>query len=115
MCVMWTQDFVKCLEDSTSTHSFVDEANAIKEKHLPVRLYKYRYDNDPSRDNLRTDSVWMASPESYNDPYDSWLNLSVDMLEVLLQARLVDPFVAAAELQGVISEQDIEKAKKNIR
>jgi len=112
---MWIQDFVGCLEDSTSVHSRVDEANAIKEQHLPARVYKYRYDNDYSRLNLRTGTVWMASPESYNDPYDSWLNLSVDILKILLEARLVDQFAAAAKLTGTISEREIEKAKKSIR
>jgi Protein of unknown function (DUF2971) len=112
---MWTDDFVKCLEESTVGRSRVEEAAAIKEQHLPKRVYKFRFDNKYSRDNLQTDTVWMASPETYNDPYDSSLSLPVDTLRVLIEAALVDRFVAAAKLEKFISSQEIENAKKGPR
>jgi len=110
---MWTKNLVSCLEESTAGHPRVDEAIAIKEQHLPKRVYKYRCDTGYARDVLNADSVWMASPETYNDPYDSRLTFPLDALLALLEAALVDPFVAATKLKGVISPEEIENAKKS--
>jgi hypothetical protein len=110
---MWTKDFVSCLEESTAGYPRVDEAIAIKEQHLPKRIYKYRCDTDYARDCLKTDTVWMASPESYNDPYDCSLTFPLDTLLALLEARMVDPFIKAAKLEGLISAGEIESAKKS--
>jgi hypothetical protein len=108
---MWTKDFVSCLEESTAGHPRVDEAIAIKEQHLPKRVYKYRCDTDYSRDGLKTNTVWMASPESYNDPYDCSLTFPLDTLLTLLEARLVDPFVAPLSYRG-LSHQKRSRAQK---
>ncbi len=87
---------------------------ALKQLNLPAKIYKYRDDTTSyARDNLRTDTVWMASPESYNDPYDSVLTFPIDMLHTLLEASLVERFVAATKLSGLISPQAIEDAKKS--
>ena len=64
---------------------------------------------------METDTVWMTSPESYNDPYDSSLNLPIDTLNVQIEVALVDRFVAATKLEGLISKQGIEDAQKSLR
>jgi hypothetical protein len=85
---MWREDFVRCLEESTTANPRVAEAIGIKEQHLPERIYKYRCDTDRSRNGLKTDTVWMASPESYNDPYDSSLVLPLATFRDLLEGAL---------------------------
>ena len=112
---MWKDDFFRYLAESTTERSYVEEALALKDLHLPTRIYKYRCDTDYSRDNLKTDTVWMASPESYNDPYDCALLLPPDTLLRLIEASVVDPFVAATKLEGIIPRAEIEKAKKSAR
>jgi len=57
----------------------------------------------------------MASPESYNDPYDCWLSFPGDTLLSLLEAALVNPFIAATKMQELISPREIESAKKSPR
>ena len=43
----------------------------IKYQNRPKSIFKYRCNNEKSRYNLENDFVWVCSPTSYNDPYDS--------------------------------------------
>jgi len=117
MCEMpideWTRDFIDCFEGSTLSQPRLAEALAIKEQHLPKRIYKYRRDCVNSRRNLEADTVWLSSPDSYNDPYDCWFRLSRDDLLATVNKRLVDVLVTGNKLQGVVSAEQIENAKRN--
>jgi hypothetical protein len=104
---MWITDFVKCLEESTLAHPRINEALAIKQQHLPKRIYKYRRDCANSRHNLKTDTVWLSSPESYNDPYDCWLTMSDDLLATLIDKRLVDVFANTYKLPNIVGAERI--------
>ena len=110
---MWKRDFVNCLEGSTLGHPRIEEALAIKQEHLPRHIYKYRRDCRNSRNNLTTDTVWLSSPESYNDPYDCLFTLSDDHVLTALKNALVDDFVRTNKLQDVVSREQIESAKKS--
>ena len=91
----------------------MDEALTIKQQHLPKYVYKYRRDCECSRSNLKTDTVWFCSPDSYNDPYDCAFKLSDDRVRVVLESRLVPTFVTVYGLQGVVSAAQIEDAKNS--
>jgi hypothetical protein len=106
----WKRKFVEMLEGSTLGQSRVDDAIALKEQHLPRRIYKYRRDCAESRDCLRTDSVWMASPNSYNDPYDCSIMLPSTPLKRLLEARLVKVLIKAHKLHEHLSSEQINNA-----
>jgi len=110
---MWIRDFVDCLKGSTLGQPRFEEALSIKQQHLPKRIYKYRRDCSDSRRNLETDTVWLSSPDSCNDPYDCWIRLSKDDLLATLSKRLVDALVTGNKLQGVVSAEQIENAKRN--
>src|ERR1035438_4158766 len=108
---MWTKDFIACLEKSTIAHPTVEEALAIKQQHLPKRIYKYRQVCPYHINNLETDTVWLSSPESFNDPYDCWLTLADNLVSTLIERRLLDAFVKANKLQTVLPPAQIEEAK----
>ena len=110
---MWITDLVNCLEASTPAHPLLDKVLAIKQQHLPTRIYKYRRDCPYHLDNLKTDTVRLSSPESVNDPYDCWFKVSPDLVARLLEKRLVNVFVTAYNLQNVIGEEQIENAKQS--
>jgi hypothetical protein len=97
---MWREDFVRCLEESTTVNSCVAEAIGVKERHLPKRIYKYRYDTDRARTSLKAGTVWMASPESYNDPYDSSLFFPLETLESLIESSLAAKIEQAGHSVG---------------
>ena len=42
----------------------------MKDKHLPNSIFKYREVNDNSLKNLEEDTIWLADPSNFNDPYD---------------------------------------------
>jgi Protein of unknown function (DUF2971) len=89
------------------------EALDIKQQNLPKRIYKYRCDCKYSLDNLKNNTVWLGSPDSYNDPYDCAFKLSDDRLVAALKRRLVDAFVGSYQLQNVVSTEQIENAKNS--
>jgi Protein of unknown function (DUF2971) len=110
---MWRHKFVECLEGSTLRNSRMAGALAIKQQNLPKRIYKYRCDCKYSLDNLKNNTVWLGSPDSYNDPYDCAFKLSDDGLVAALKKRLVDAFVGSYQLQNVVSAEQINNAKNN--
>jgi hypothetical protein len=109
----WKEEFEKILEGSTLGSSRFEEAITFKQQYLPKRIYKYRKDCPESRDCLETNSVWMASPDSYNDPYDCSIMLPSATLKKLLEARLVKKIVQAHNLQNHLSPEQIEEALKS--
>jgi hypothetical protein len=108
---MWLQEFVQCLEGSKAKQSRIEDAIAIKGRNLPKRIYKYRALSDYSRQNLETDTVWLCSPDAYNDPYDCAYKLLHQPVVVALKRRLVDAFVKSYAVQDVITQKQIEDAK----
>jgi len=111
---MWTDDFIACLEKSTTAQPSVQEALAIKDRHLPKRIYKYRRVCPNHISNFRSDTVRLSSPESFNDPYDCWLTLADDMVATLIERRVLDAFVKANKLQNVIPQTQIDNARKSV-
>lgn len=56
----------------------IEGAMRLKHKDIPTRLFKYRsceVNVKPDRvfafENFRDDTAWFASPDSFNDPYDT--------------------------------------------
>jgi hypothetical protein len=85
---MWIQELVNCLEGATLKHPRTEEVIALKQPHLPKRIYKYRCDSTYARENLKTDTVWMASPDTYNDPYDCSFQVAEDEVVAALKMSL---------------------------
>jgi hypothetical protein len=110
---MWPQNFLTCFEESTLGHPRLEEALRIKEQHLPNRIYKYRRDSKESRLNLDNDTVWISSPDSYNDPYDCSFTVSEGRLVTAFNRAAVDSFVKTYKLQEVIPSGQLEKAKSS--
>jgi hypothetical protein len=90
---MWEEQFLRYLKGSTTLESHMEEAIALKRQHLPKTIYKYPSDNINARENLRSNTIWLASPESYNDPYDSLLRFSGPSMTSALEKGLIDPFI----------------------
>lgn len=108
----WLSDFVKCIEESTLKRSRMEEAWAMKATHLPNRLYKYRVDCANSRRNLQSDTVWLSSPDKYNDPYDCVFKVMEHSVVAAMNSALVDKFILSYRPQG-ISPSMIDAAKKS--
>jgi len=108
---MWISDFISCLEKSTVANPRLADALAIKEKHLPKRIYKYRSDDDFSRTNLRDDTVWICSPEAYNDPYDCLFTVAENDVMVAAKRSLVGYFAKIYKLHDILAPATIQLAE----
>jgi hypothetical protein len=85
----WLKQFVECIETSTVASSRIAEAIEIKQQYLPKRIYKYRRNCLNARTNLENDTVWMSSPEFFNDPYDCLFKVSEQLLSADLEEKLL--------------------------
>jgi hypothetical protein len=86
-------------------------AIALKRQYLPKAIYKYRSDNINARENLRSNTIWLASPESYNDPYDCLLRFSGPSMTSAFEKGLIDPFIRGYGLE--IPNEKINEAKQS--
>lgn len=50
---------------------YVNEAISLKYGYIPTKLFKYREFNEYSLDNLKNNTLWCASANGFNDPYDT--------------------------------------------
>jgi len=46
----------------------IENARRLTLQHFPQKLYKYRQVNDYTIENISTNTVWLSSPLSMNDP-----------------------------------------------
>lgn len=58
----------------------IEDAFDIKARHLPPSIFKFRGPDENAFRNLQEGEVWLASPDSYNDPFDSAASLSAEEL-----------------------------------
>jgi len=91
----WKEEFVKCLEGSTSGHSQLEKALAMKAEHMPKHIYRYQPDRDNRRNSLENNTIWLSSPEKYNDPYDCEFMISDASVEAEAHKRLEKNFTGA--------------------
>jgi hypothetical protein len=66
----WVKDFIDCIKRSRRANRAIGDALSLKQSYLPNRIYKYRGINEHSLKALQTNQIWMASPDTLNDPYD---------------------------------------------
>lgn len=108
---MWTEKFLEYLKQSTVKESHFDEAIALKQQYLPQRIYKYRSYTPYARENLTSSTIWLASPDSYNDPYDCLLRFSGSSMASAFERGLIDSFVTGYQLDIPVSK--INEAKQS--
>ena len=98
----------------------MSDAIALKNDHLPGKIYKYRCVNDRSLQNLQEDTIWLASPDKYNDPFDCLFSISdEDILPILrhtLNAELIRIYgPSAPELEPAHADRLLREALEGIR
>lgn len=66
----WMKDFTRLLFPLYRDEVKPEKAFALKDRNTPHSLFKYRSFNCSSIKNLKDDTVWLADPLTFNDPYD---------------------------------------------
>lgn len=108
---MWIDEFISCLDCANASEMEIEKGFLIKEQHIPTRLYKFRAVNQYALDNLQNDTVWLNSPDKYNDPYDSAATISLtESFNVTLKHHLED-IPGFDRLAQIIPADEIEKLR----
>lgn len=99
---------IECLASEEAGSVRVDEAIAIKYQNRPKSVFKYRCNDEKSRYNLEHDFVWVCSPSSYNDPYDSSITITPETLTKSVILDSVKDFIEK-ELNSKVEANKIEQ------
>jgi hypothetical protein len=108
---MWIEEFVSQLKRSTVAKLRIEQALALKEAHLPKSMFKYYRINSHSLTNLRDDTVWICSPEAYNDPYDCLFRITEADVVTAAKRGLVKDFVRIFKLERFLPPDVIKSAR----
>ncbi|WP_217522069.1 DUF2971 domain-containing protein [Vibrio metschnikovii] len=66
----WIEEFLNMIYPLSGKNLRIEQAYILKNNNLPKSIYKYRVVNENSIKNLEEDTIWLADPSSFNDPYD---------------------------------------------
>lgn len=110
---MWKDQFLEYLKQSTVAKPLFEQAIALKKQHLPQRIYKYRKDDEAgyARKNLASSTIWLATPDTYNDPFDCVLQFSVPNMAAAFEKGFIDAFMAGNQLD--IPPENVTKVKQS--
>lgn len=78
----WKEQFFEMMFPLRSSEMRMEQAYLLKYQNLPWRIYKYKDVNEHSKINLLENTVWLADPESLNDPYDCSHALNLRKLDL---------------------------------
>ncbi len=107
----WVGEFVNLLAAEEVAGVQVAEALALKHRNLPKRIYKFRCDSVYARDNLRDDTVWLSSPDSFNDPYDCSAKIAFDTVITSVISDSIDDFVTKYGFGDALTPDEIADVK----
>lgn len=101
----WIEEFLRCVNNLQ-----IEESVLIKNENLPEKIFRYRPANEHSLDNLKNDTVWLCSPNKYNDPYDSEVTLDSEQLFQIAFNNRIEDF---PRINEYFSIQEIETLKSS--
>jgi len=76
----WKAEYIALLDKATTQEVQLPQAQALKLKNAPPFLYRYRRFNKNSKSELLDDYIWLSHPNEFNDPFDSALLISEEIL-----------------------------------
>lgn len=77
----WIRDFYQMLFPLDVQAQRVESAYHLKHTNFPSSLFKYRRVDDYALKNLRSGTVWLADPDTLNDPYDCAYTIDIERFE----------------------------------
>jgi hypothetical protein len=113
---MWLDEFEKMLFPLTRDGLNISNAYLLKDQHLPSSIFKYRDINPFSLRNIEEDSVWLADPGSFNDPYDSSFTIDFNAVTSLaLKCQPLDEILSEVSNAGIdFSPEEINKIRNSL-
>lgn len=109
----WIDDFISMLFPISRKNLIVEGAYMLKEKHLPPSIFKYKNINDYSINNLEDDSIWLADPVTFNDPYDAAFSMNSARFGTLCFIEQFDLFAEKTKIADKLTEEQIKQVKQS--
>lgn len=90
----WIEEFHKLVFSLNREDLDIEAGFNLKHKNIPKSLYKYRSFDEVGRSlkNLEEDTVWIAAPLTFNDPYDCHHYIDYEGLLDVFAKDLPDDF-----------------------
>lgn len=111
----WQDEFINMLFPISKKDVSIEGAYLLKQKHIPNSVFKYRHIDKEgySIKNLQDDTIWLADPTTFNDPYDSAFSIDYSNLTKRFFLEHFDSLLTQSKLQKKLSEEQIEVVKKS--
>jgi hypothetical protein len=77
----WKSRLLEILADRRLDDQGREAAFLLKTEHLPRKLFKYRVVDEHTEELLNSGILWLANPETFNDPFDSASTFSFREIE----------------------------------
>lgn len=104
----WIEEFVASMFPLDVSQMKIEQGFQLKFSHLPKRIFKYRSCNSNSFRNLQEDTIWLADPNTFNDPYDCHHFINFQKLAGLITREL------PPEIRSQLPADKISLIEKNI-
>ena len=104
----WIQKFTEMIFPLDRKSLNIEGAFLMKNQHLPNSIFKYREVNDNSLKNLEEDTVWLADPSNFNDPYDCSHTADFQYIQKQRSAKFFERYLQENE-----GKLNITEAQKN--
>ncbi|MGY2257443.1 DUF2971 domain-containing protein [Pseudomonas sp. SDO55104_S430] len=101
----WKEDFKQTMLGPYIEPDDINTGFLLKFRNIPKQLFKYREfdERDNSLKNLIESTVWMNSPQNFNDPYDCSLAVKLNKVNPSMSgvAALYDQLKISKETQEI--------------
>ena len=77
---VWKAKYIALLDKPTLEEAQLPEAQALKIHNAPSFLYRYRRFSENTNSELLNSYIWLSHPDDFNDPFDSALLISEEVL-----------------------------------
>ncbi|WP_065204316.1 DUF2971 domain-containing protein [Shewanella woodyi] len=89
----WIEQFTDMIFPLNREQLNIEGAFLLKNQHLPKSIFKYREVNKNSIKNLEEDTVWLADPSNFNDPYDCAHTVDFSRMQKYQSSTFFDKFM----------------------
>jgi hypothetical protein len=102
----WKSEYIALLDKPTSVEVQLLRAQAMKRENAPPFLYRYRKFNEFSESELLEGYVWLSHPDDFNDPFDSALLISEEVLFEKMVKKQPDVLFGKPEVAAFFTEDE---------
>jgi hypothetical protein len=102
----WKSEYIALLDKPTSAEVQLLQAQAMKREKAPPFLYRYRGFNADAESELKEGYVWLSHPDAFNDPFDSALLISEEILLKRLFKAQPDMLLGRPDLAEFFTEDE---------